>query len=167
MNFRIYCESEEFPPENVRALERAMDGFVSSDIPLAVEFAFADEGEIRRLNRETRGVDRVTDVLSFPALDGIRGKALKRADFPFDEDEEGNLFIGSVVVCVRRAKEQAEEYGHSYNRELHYLLVHGVMHCLGYDHTEADEKAAMRAAEESVLCSIGITRERREEENGK
>ena len=49
MNFRIYCESEEFPPENVRALERAMDGFVSSDIPLAVEFAFADEGEIRRL----------------------------------------------------------------------------------------------------------------------
>ena len=158
MNFSIYCESEEFPPENVRALERAMDGFVSSDIPLAVEFAFADEGEIRRLNRETRGVDRVTDVLSFPALDGIRGKALKRADFPFDEDEEGNLFIGSVVVCVRRAKEQAEEYGHSYNRELHYLLVHGVMHCLGYDHETEEERAEMREKEEFILGRMGISR---------
>ena len=133
-NFRIYSESGEFPEENAKALEKAMDGFVDSDIPLAVEFIFTDEEEIRRLNRETRNTDKVTDVLSFPALDSIKGKALKKRDFPLEIDDEGNLLIGSVAVCVKRAEEQAEEYGHSYQRELHYLLVHGIMHCLGYDH---------------------------------
>ena len=72
-NFRIYSESGEFPEENAKALEKAMDGFVDSDIPLAVEFIFTDEEEIRRLNRETRNTDKVTDVLSFPALDSIKG----------------------------------------------------------------------------------------------
>ncbi len=158
MNFRIYCDSDEFPPENVRALEGAMDGFVASDVPLAIEFVFADEEEIRRLNREMRDTDRVTDVLSFPALDGIRGKALSKADFPFDIDEEGNLFIGSVAVCVKRAHEQAEEYGHSYNRELHYLLVHGIMHCLGYDHETDEDRAQMRRHEEEILEKLGIVR---------
>ena len=156
--FGISSESEEFPEEHVRALEKAMEGFVPSDIPLAVEFIFTDEEEIRRLNREQRQVDKVTDVLSFPALDGIRGKPLKKSEHPFDEDEEGHLFIGSVAVCVRRAHEQAEEYGHSYNRELHYLLVHGIMHCLGYDHETDEERAEMREKEEEILGKLGITR---------
>ena len=85
-NFRIYYDGEEFPEENVRALERAMDGFVRSDVPLAVEFVFTDEAEIRRLNRELRETDRVTDVLSFPALDEIKGKALERTAFPCEID---------------------------------------------------------------------------------
>ena len=130
-NFRIYSDGEEFSAEDARRLERAMDGFVKSDVPLAVEFIFTDEEEIRRLNRELRSTDRVTDVLSFPALDGIKGKALKRRDYPCDIDDEGNLFVGSIAVCKKRAAEQAEEYGHSYRRELNYLLVHGIMHCLG------------------------------------
>ena len=157
--FFIYSESEEFPEENVRALEKAMEGFVPSDIPLAVEFIFTDEEEIRRLNREQRQVDKVTDVLSFPALDGIRGKPLKKSEHPFDEDEEGHLFIGSVVICRERAKEQAEEFGHSYERELNYLLVHGLCHLLGYDHEEEADKRAMREKEERVLKKMGITRE--------
>ena len=158
-NFRIYSESGEFPEENVKALEKAMDGFVDSDIPLAVEFIFTDEEEIRRLNRETRNTDKVTDVLSFPALDSIKGKALKKRDFPFEIDDEGNLLIGSVAVCVKRAEEQAEEYGHSYQRELHYLLVHGIMHCLGYDHLTDEERAEMREREEFILAKLGISRE--------
>jgi probable rRNA maturation factor len=68
------------------------------------------------------------------------------------------LLIGSIVVCCDRAREQAEEYGHSYNRELHYLLVHGIMHCLGYDHMQEDEKAEMREKEEFILSKLGITR---------
>ena len=158
-NFRIYSDSGEFPEENVKALEKAMDGFVDSDIPLAVEFIFTDEEEIRRLNRETRNTDKVTDVLSFPALDFIKGKALKKRDFPLEIDDEGNLLIGSVAVCVKRAEEQAEEYGHSYQRELHYLLVHGIMHCLGYDHLTEEERAEMREREEFILAKLGISRE--------
>ncbi len=158
-NFHIYSESGEFPEENVKALEKAMDGFVDSDIPLAVEFIFTDEEEIRRLNRETRNTDKVTDVLSFPALDSIKGKALKKRDFPLEIDDEGNLLIGSVAVCVKRAEEQAEEYGHSYQRELHYLLVHGIMHCLGYDHLTEEERAEMREREEFILAKLGISRE--------
>ena len=158
-NFRIYSDGEEFSAEDARRLERAMDGFVKSDVPLAVEFIFTDEDEIRRLNRELRSTDRVTDVLSFPALDGIKGKALKRRDYPCDVDDEGNLFVGSIAVCKKRAAEQAEEYGHSYRRELNYLLVHGIMHCLGYDHMTEEEKSEMREKEECILGKMGITRE--------
>ncbi len=158
-NFRIYCESGEFPAADVKALEEALGGLAESDVPLAAEFVFTDEEEIRRLNRELRGVDKVTDVLSFPSLEGIKGEPLKKADYAADIDDEGNLFIGSVAVCTSRAREQAEEYGHSYNRELHYLLVHGVMHCLGYDHMTDGERAEMREREESVLKKLGLTRD--------
>ncbi|MBE7085702.1 MAG: rRNA maturation RNase YbeY [Clostridiales bacterium] len=159
MNFRIYCEGDEFPKENVAALEKAMDGFVETDVTLAIEFLFVNGTEIRRLNRETRGIDKVTDVLSYPTLDGIKGEAIYGEDHPYEMDEEDNLLIGSVVVCCDRAKEQAEEFGHSYNRELHYLLVHGIMHCLGYDHMTDEEKAEMREQEEKILGKLGITRD--------
>ena len=157
--FVIVCDGEEFPEENVRALENAMQGFVETDIPLCVEVAFVDGEEIQRLNREMRNIDKVTDVLSFPTLDGIKGQAIYGDDYPYEIDEEGNLVIGSIAICCERAKEQAEEYGHSYKRELHYLLVHGIMHCLGYDHLTEEEKAEMREKEEFILSKLGITRE--------
>ena len=69
--------------------------------------------EIRRLNRELRATDKVTDVLSFPTLDGIKGEEICEEDYPYEIDEEGNLLIGSIAVCIEKAKEQAEEYGHS------------------------------------------------------
>ena len=137
----------------------ALQESVQTDVPLAIEAVFVSAEEIRELNARTRGVDKVTDVLSFPSLDNIRGKALKKADFPLDIDEEGRLFLGSVVICKQRAQEQAEEYGHSYLRELTYLIVHGVMHCLGYDHITDEEQKEMRAQEEEVLAKLGITRE--------
>lgn len=157
--FIILCEEEDFPKERVAALEEAMQGLVETDTPLAIEFVFVDSEEIRRLNRETRDTDKVTDVLSFPSLDGIKGQAIYGDEHPYEMDEEGNLLIGSIVVCCDRAKEQAEEYGHSYERELHYLLVHGIMHCLGYDHMTDEDKAEMREKEEQVLSKLGIRRE--------
>ena len=157
--FHILCEDEAFSLASVTALENALQGFVETDVTLAIEFLFVDEVEIRRLNREMRDTDRVTDVLSFPTLDNIKGQALQKARFPFDIDENGELMLGSIVVCCKRAQEQAEEYGHSYERELHYLLVHGVMHCLGYDHMTDGEKAEMREREETVLQKLGITRD--------
>ena len=157
-NFHIYCDSDEFSAEHIAALESAMDGFVTSDVTLAIEFLFVEGEEIRRLNSEQRGIDKVTDVLSFPALDAIKGQAIYADEHPFEIDEEGCLLLGSVVVCCDRTKEQAEEYGHTYNRELHYLLVHGIMHCLGYDHMTAEEQAEMREKEEYILAKLGITR---------
>ena len=157
--FVIVCDGEELPEESVRALENAMQGFVETDTTLCVEVAFVDGEEIQRLNREMRNIDKVTDVLSFPTLDEIKGQAICGEDYPYEIDEEGNLVIGSIAICCDRAKEQAEEYGHSYKRELHYLLVHGIMHCLGYDHMTEEEKAEMREKEEYILSKLGITRE--------
>ena len=156
--FRFEREEDIFPEENARALEQAFADVVEADCPLCFEFVFVDEEEIRRLNRETRSIDKVTDVLSYPSLDGIKGKALFAKDYPYETDEDGSLFVGSVVVCMARAKEQAEEYGHSMNRELHYLLTHGVLHCLGYDHMTDEDKAEMREREEYVLKKLGIER---------
>ena len=158
--FTLLCEEqEEFSKENVLALENALQSFVQTDVTLALEILFVDEDEIRRLNSEMRSIDKVTDVLSFPTLDGIRGEKIRGKDYPYDIDEDGNLMLGSIVVCCKRAREQAEEYGHSYERELHYLIVHGVMHCLGYDHITDEDKAQMREKEEYVLRKLNITRE--------
>ena len=156
--FCFECEDGLFPQENVAALEQAFSDVVEADCTLCFEFLFVDEEEIQRLNRETRAIDKVTDVLSYPSLDGIKGKALYADDYPFDVDEEGQLFVGSIVVCVKRAEEQAEEFGHSLRRELHYLLTHGVLHCLGYDHMADEDKQEMREKEEYVLEKLGIVR---------
>ncbi len=157
-NFRILYEGEEFPENSARALEQAMNDFVETDAPLAVEVIFVEEEEIRRLNLETRNIDKVTDVLSYPTMEGIKGLPIQKAEHPFELDEEGNLLIGSIAICCQRAKEQAEEYRHSYERELHYLIVHGIMHCLGYDHMTDEEQAEMREKEEYILGKLGITR---------
>ena len=155
MSWALDCDEEFFPKA---ALENALKGFVETNATLAIEVLFVDEAEIQRLNRELREIDKVTDVLSFPALELERGQAIKKEDYPFDIDEEGRLLLGSIAICVKRAKEQAEEYGHSYERELHYLIVHGIMHCLGYDHMEEKDKAQMREKEEEILNKLGITR---------
>ena len=153
-NLNIYCDQFNFSD-----LSAAFDGEFESDCPLALEIIFANKEEIRKLNAENRRVDKVTDVLSFPTLDGILGKKIAKNDFPYDFDELGNLFIGSIVICKEVAAEQAEEYGHSYDRELYYLAVHGVCHLLGYDHMEEDEKKVMREKEEKVLKKLNLTRE--------
>ncbi len=157
-NFTVYHDGEYFSSAEIEALEKAMYDFVSSDVKLAVELVFVDEEEIKTLNKQLRNTDKVTDVLSFPTLDGIKGEPLKKKEHAFDLDESGNLLIGSIAICQKRAEEQAEEYGHSLERELHYLTVHGIMHCLGYDHETEEEKTEMREQEEKILDKLGIRR---------
>ena len=156
----IECEEEGF---DTSLLEKYGLQGVDTDVPLAVELVFTDEAGIRKLNAETRGKDAVTDVLSFPNLDGILQKPIRKEDFPFDTDEDGNLFLGSIVICRERAAQQAEEYGHSLRRELYYLAVHGLCHLLGYDHETDEEKAQMRAREEGVLSDMDIPRDAEEQ----
>lgn len=152
-------EADVIDRENAEKIEAALSDFVQTDVPLKIECEFVGEEEIRRLNSEMRGIDKVTDVLSFPELENIKDKPIQKAEHPFELDEDGALLIGSLAVCVKRAKEQAEEYNHSYYRELNYLIVHGILHCLGYDHIEEKDKAEMRAKEEEILGGMGITRE--------
>lgn len=104
---------------------------------------FVGSEEMRKLNRETRGVDRVTDILSFPMLDCFDG-TFRAQPGPQDWDPEtGDVILGDLVLCLDRAEEQAETYGHSIQREVSFLCLHGLLHLLGYDH-ELDEERAKR-----------------------
>lgn len=122
---------------------------------LKAELVFMNADDMKDLNASTRNVDSVTDVLSFPTLDNVRGKVLKTADYPI-ETERGRLFIGSIVMCNQKIKEQAQEFGHSEERERTYLLVHGLMHLFGYDHMTDEDKAEMRQKEKQALSLLGV-----------
>ncbi len=122
---------------------------------LLAELIFVSAEEIRELNKSTRGIDRVTDVLSYPTLDGVRGKVLLKKDFPTDVDGD-NLLIGSIAMCMDKIKEQAIEFGHSEERERDYLIIHGLMHLFGYDHIDENDKILMREKEKATLALLGI-----------
>ena len=122
------------------------------DADAEIGVTVADGEEIRELNREYRGVDSVTDVLSFPQYDDMDELA---ADL---EDGSGTVLIGDVVICYDRVLTQAEEFGTGVKREFVYLFTQSILHLLGYDHMEDEEKREMRAREEEILCAIGVTR---------
>ena len=114
-----------------------------------VSVTFTDNEGIHILNREYRGIDRPTDVLSFPQFDFADGEALP------DGDE--TVSLGDIVLSLERAEEQAREYGHSFSREAAFLTVHSVLHLLGYDHERGDEEDAdMRARQRTVMRAIGL-----------
>lgn len=127
-----------------------------------IEVVFCDEAEIRAVNAQSRGVDAVTDVLSFPAFAPFNGRYVPFTpqNFPHDVDPETDcVSLGSILICRTVAKRQAAEYGHGIEREEGYLFLHGVLHLLGFDHMQAEEKAAMRRAEEYILARAGVRRE--------
>ena len=97
---------------NVKKIAKAVYKTLNQTAKLKAELVFMDEIEMQKLNAETRGIDKVTDVLSYPTLDGIRGEILRVKDYPF-ETEKGRLMIGSIVMCNQKIKEQAQEFGHS------------------------------------------------------
>lgn len=111
-----------------------------------ISVLICDGPVIHELNRTYRGVDAPTDVLSFALNEG-------QDDVPEEEAE-----LGDIVINLDRAEEQAAEYGHSREREVAYLAVHGFLHILGYDHYDPEEKKAMRAAEEAILSACGLER---------
>lgn len=153
--FVIDCENDEIDGQ---ALAMALAEESVSDKPLYAEIVICDETEMKNLNAQTRGIDAVTDVLSYPNLDGIKNLEIKSENFPYDLDENGNLFLGSIIICRERAKEQAQEFGHSLNREFYYLAVHGMCHLLGFDHINDADKAEMREKEEKILKKLGAER---------
>lgn len=148
----------DLPEEGLARLAQALEGLWEGD-DLSAELLLVSEEEIRELNARERGVDSVTDVLSFPSMDGIKGQPILAEEHGEELDEDGNVFLGSIVICEKRAREQAQEYGHSFERELWYLAVHGILHCLGYDHMTEEEKREMREKEESVMQKLDLRRD--------
>ena len=122
--------------------------------PCYVSIAVVDEDEIKEINNEHRGIDSVTDVLSFPVVNLTDGSFNENAGDYY----EGRLILGDVVLCSKRAKEQSVEFGHSYERELGYLTCHSVLHLIGYDHEDESEREVMRQKEEAVMELLNLKR---------
>ena len=121
---------------------------------LKVELVFSDGENMQYLNRTTRDVDSITDVLSYPSLEGIRGEVLEPEKCR-TMMEGKYIFMGSIVLCEEKIKEQAKEYGNTEIEEREYLIIHGLMHLFGYDHMTEEDKKQMRAKEKEVLALLG------------
>ena len=121
-----------------------------------INILLVDNVRIRDINEEHRSVDKETDVLSFPMLDVVNGKVESN---PWDYDLESNmLLLGDIVVSLEMVKKQSEQYGHSFERELAFLITHGVFHLLGYDHIDEEQESVMIGKQEEVLDMMGLKR---------
>jgi probable rRNA maturation factor len=161
MEHQIILETEVDCPDDVQQLlERVINAALEAEgveLPCEINVLLTDNEGIHQVNLDMRGVDRPTDVLSFPMFD------LQPGDKPGEEDEDPDtrlVPLGDMCISLERAQAQAEEYGHSVQRELSYLAVHSVLHLLGYDHMdEGPMKKQMRQREEDILGTLGIVRE--------
>lgn len=121
---------------------------------LSLSITLTDLKNIRNLNCKHRNIDKETDVLSFPMFEKEEiDKKVAKNDFQIED------ILGDMVICIPKVEEQAEEYGHSFERELSYMVVHSFYHLMGYDHMEEEPKKEMRQKEEYILKQLGITRE--------
>ena len=161
MNHEIIIETEvDGAEEYADLLRQVIPAALEAqgvDVPWEVDVLFTDDEGIHQINLEQRGVDRPTDVLSFPMFD------LRPGELPTAEDADpgtGLVPLGDMVLSLERAKAQGKEFGHGTRREVAYLAVHSALHLLGYDHMdEGPMKARMREREEAILGQLGIGRD--------
>ena len=140
-------------------LREAASACTQLDVEISLSFVSLDE--IHELNRTYRGVDSPTDVLSFPMFENMEEL---EAAFEYVEADGQAIPLGDVVICMDKIIEQAEEFGHTKERETVYLFTHSVLHLLGYDHETEEDKREMRAREEEIMDTIGLGREKAGEE---
>ena len=156
MGLKIYFENEQEKRSVSDYLKRLIRRAIRTTLAREnftraseLSVTFTDNEGIRELNREYRGIDRATDVLSFPQFDFYGGEALPEGD--------DAVALGDIVLSLERAEEQAREFGHSYSREVAFLTVHSVLHLLGYDHELGDaEDADMRERQRAVMRDMGL-----------
>ncbi|MEK8129667.1 rRNA maturation RNase YbeY [Paenibacillus filicis] len=194
MSLRLSWSSEqseiEISPELIVKLEELLRlAGQAEDVPHGeVALTFVDDAAIQELNKQYRGLDKATDVLSFSmqemgedeieiiygdeeydeeefefvdASEGAELDGAEASDIALEEDDEEESYeepLGDIIISVQRAVAQAEEYGHSVDRELGFLFVHGFLHLIGYDHQEEDEEKAMFGKQELILQQAGLTR---------
>lgn len=123
------------------------------DSKLYITVTFTNPKNIQSINKEYRNIDRPTDVLSFPMYQKEElDQKIEKKDFQYQD------ILGDIVISIPKVEEQAKEYGHSFERELSYMLVHGFYHLMGYDHIEEEDKKQMRKKEEKILETLNISR---------
>jgi len=130
-------------------LRRVVEEIASAEgitSPTAVSLVIADDETVHELNREWRGMDRTTDVLAF---------ALREGDMAFPSDAEGTTQLGEVIISLPQAERQAKRAGHSLKREIAVLVIHGILHLLGYDHQTTGQRKRMRTREAEILARLG------------
>ncbi len=121
---------------------------------LSITITLTTPENIREINKQYRNIDKETDVLSFPMFEKKElDEKIKNQQFLYED------ILGDIIISVKKVKEQAEEYGHSFERELSYMVVHGFYHLMGYDHIEEEDKKIMRTKEDKILNELKITRE--------
>ena len=166
MTFYVENETEvTFPFDVEEVVELVAEEVLDAEecpYETQVNVLLTDNEGIHEFNREHRGIDRETDVLSFPNVDFET-----EGDFDIDEEREadyfdpdsGELILGDIIISVDKVMEQAENYGHSTKREFAFLVAHSMLHLCGYDHMEEEEAKVMEAKQEEILTALGITRE--------
>jgi probable rRNA maturation factor len=165
MTFNIEYEAAEqlgFDYETLekKVIEECMD-YEGCPYEAEVSILFTDDEQIRQINKEFRGIDSPTDVLSFPAIEyDIPGdfSKLEETSLDYFHPETGELLLGDIVISVERAIFQAKEYGHSIEREVAFLTAHSMFHLFGYDHMEEEERIRMEEKQNNVLERLNIQR---------
>ncbi|NLY44281.1 MAG: rRNA maturation RNase YbeY [Clostridiaceae bacterium] len=159
-NSQNIIEVDEKLKELIENAIGAVLDFEGFDQDVEISITLVDNEQIREINREYRNKDAETDVLSFPMLEFDE----KREIIPMHQEgdynrDENVLVLGDIVISLEKAREQAQEYGHSFEREVGFLTVHSVFHLLGYDHEEEEQAKEMREKEEQVLQKLNLVRE--------
>ncbi len=152
--FRNEQDKEPMLPATCALVRGVVDTtreFMELAYPISVSVTFTDDDKIREINRDFRGIDAPTDVLSFPQYDPdeLYGGALSSGE---------PVLLGDIVLSLERARAQSIEYGHSYVREVAFLCAHSMLHLLGYDHIEKEDELEMRRLQDEILEIMGISR---------
>ena len=152
--------SEQQIEEIKRVCETVMEG-EDCNFDAEISLTFTDNAGIREINREYRDIDKPTDVLSFPMIDFSVISSFEDLDGMPDvfHPDTGEAMLGDIVINCERVLSQALEYGHSVRREYAFLIAHSMLHLLGYDHMDEDERSIMEDRQRVILDDLGITRE--------
>lgn len=149
LNYLDLEENKNYEKIIKKVLQKCFEEENLQDKKLYVNVVLTNDENIRNINREHRQIDKPTDVLSFPMYEKEELENLKL------ENED---ILGDMVISIERVEEQAKEYGHSFERELAYMVVHSFYHLLGYDHIKEEDKIKMRPKEENILQKLNINR---------
>ena len=152
INFLDIEENNEYKNTIDTVLEKAFKTEKLDKSNIYINIILTTPENIRKANKEYRNIDKETDVLSFPMFEKDEINEIKKT--------KSEVFdvLGDIIISIDRVKEQAEEYGHSFERELAYMTIHGFYHLMGYDHMTEEEKKEMREKEENVLGQLNIIR---------